>query len=213
MKGILFKPDMIQAIVTGKKTVTRRLSGLDIINKEPDLWVYHSERSVPGFGRFTFSYDNQKPYSRETAIVAVKSLYHPGETVYIKEAWATEGQYNHLKLSEIPHTAKIWYLFDGDLMNIPEWVSRFRSPLFMPAWAARYFIEVLSGRPERLQDITEEDARKEGDPKQGLIASENSHTDWFRSQWDFINPQHPYSKNEWIFRYEFKIVEQSQEAQ
>ncbi len=38
MKGILFKPEMIQAIIEGRKTVTRRLDGLKEINKGPDTW-------------------------------------------------------------------------------------------------------------------------------------------------------------------------------
>ena len=51
MKGILFQTDMIKAIVEGRKTHTRRVSGLKEINKEPDRWDYEYENN----GVFTFS--------------------------------------------------------------------------------------------------------------------------------------------------------------
>ena len=39
MKGILFKPDMIQAIIEGRKTVTRR-----VIKPQPDAGLPEFER-------------------------------------------------------------------------------------------------------------------------------------------------------------------------
>lgn len=38
--GILFKDDMVRAILDGRKTLTTRLGGLGKLNKSPDIWEY-----------------------------------------------------------------------------------------------------------------------------------------------------------------------------
>ena len=147
MKGILFKPDMIKAIAEGRKTQTRRLDGLKEINKEPNAWTYHPGCSFPKLGRFTFWFDNQKPYHGETGVTVCKPRYRIGEVVYIKEAWATYIQDDSLKPSQIPEHYRIWYKTD-DSGELSKYRGKWRSPLFMPEWAARYFIKLLDVRPE-----------------------------------------------------------------
>ncbi len=65
MKGILFKPDMVKAIVEGEKTQTRRL-----INPQPPI------TSLPVMGG-EFSVCGHDYFSR----------YEVGGVVYIKESW------------------------------------------------------------------------------------------------------------------------------
>ena len=88
MKGILFKPESIQAIIEGRKTQTRRLGGLKEINQEPDIWecqmlpigvLARQKRIIYGGGK---SYYVQYPN--------IKPRYQVGETVYIKEAYYTQ---------------------------------------------------------------------------------------------------------------------------
>jgi len=133
--------------------------------------------------------------------------------VYIKEAWASEKQYDHLKPREIPHTAKIFYLLDGyDQATM----GKKRSPLFMPAWAARYFIQITDVRAERLQEITEIDALNEGAEAwyktapntdgAGYIWDSKGHVMGFARLWDTINkPPYDWQSNPWVWRYEFKV--------
>jgi len=80
MKGILFKPDMIQAIRDGRKTVTRRLAGLKEINQEPDRWhLVDFYQATGGNNKWWawFSKDDEggKPYT-------IMPRYQVGETVY-----------------------------------------------------------------------------------------------------------------------------------
>jgi hypothetical protein len=151
MKGILFKPDMIKAIVEGRKTVTRR-----IIDK-----LYPTSNSS-GIWDFIGVKDNGFIFrDKISATIPLKPRYQVGDVVYIKEVWSTEKKYDDLKPSDIPKTAHIW--FDDDAPHPVRFIpGRWRSPLFMPAWTARYFIKIKDVRPERLQEITEEEARLEG---------------------------------------------------
>ncbi len=196
MKGILFSPDMIPAIIEGRKSQVRRLSGLEEINKEPDKWVYT---------RFDHKDSNER--------ITVKPRYHPGETVYIKEAWATEKKYDHLPPRDIPRTAHIHYMSDG----VGEWpinlaIGRLRSPMFLMEWMARYFEKIKSVKAERLQSISWADCLAEGIIQEGddFCAQGTPKLRYSVPQgaylqlWDSINK--PKLFNPWVWRYEFELV-------
>ena len=185
MKGILFKPDMHKAIREGRKTVTRR-----IIKPQPPV------NNLPKFnGAFSVCGKDYKP------------RYQVGDIVYIREAYMVNKEYDHLKPSEIPEIGRkvaIWYYADGNHYadKVNEGAGKVRSPLFMPAWAARDFIQITGVRAERLQEITEEDAVAEGIKSDPTIAIYE-----YSRVWDSINKDYPWASNPWIFRYEFKRVD------
>ncbi len=189
MKGILFKPDMIKAIAEGRKTVTRR--------------VCIGQREL----------SNVYDFPVETA------RYQVGEVVYIKEAWL-----------ESFTGDKIYYKLDGDNSHCPkvyfgkdkQWhdykTPFWRSPMFLKAIHARYFIKIKDVRAERLQEIGGDDYLDEGvtrllASKLGLSVSESEEEFNFRNArhvyrvlWDSINKDCPWQSNPWVWRYEFELV-------
>jgi len=118
--------------------------------------------------------------------------------VYIKEAWAAEKQYDHLKPREIPHIATIFYLLEG---YDPSTMGKKRSPLFMPERFARTFLSILDVRPERLQDITNADAKLEGVTFDG-----REYRLTYADLWDSINKKQTWESNPWVWRISFKEV-------
>jgi len=171
MKGILFKPEMIQQIVNGSKSVTRR-----VIKPQPIV-----AENYKGITIEDLEFDGFKPH------------YHVGEVVYVKEAWC-ESYYGE----------PICYKLDGGESPGPK--GFWRSPLFMPARAARYFIQITDAKPQRLQEITEEDAEKEGLISQRIYDCGTCRLK-FKLLWDSINPRYPWESNPWVFVYSFKLVE------
>ena len=103
MKGLLFKPDMLRAYREGRKTVTRR-----VINPQPQIVCL--ERT--NFGSESIAGVFQEDVQPLTWRVTPHPRYRVGETVYVRELWATEKKYDGLKPSELPHDAKIFYLND-----------------------------------------------------------------------------------------------------
>jgi len=94
------------------------------------------------------------------------------------------------------------------------------SPIFMPRWASRIALEVVSVRAERVQDITKADARAEGmhfgftlgkgEPKYNFnIGAYDAYTANFRRLWDAINARRGYgwNINPWVWVIEFKMIE------
>lgn len=203
MKGILFKPDMIKAIVEGRKTQTRR-----VIKPQPCFEAVACEPKV-----------------LLDILTEKKSRYKVGETVYIKEAHCIECYKNDgievacYKYDEDPSFFSIAGLL-FELCDIDCGMAKWRSPMFMPAWAARYFIKIIDVRAERLQEICGEDVNNEGVNYEN-IWGKYSKPDWdsfidaqediaisaFAKLWNSINKQpYDWQSNPWVFAYKFQVV-------
>jgi len=228
MKGILFKPDMIRAIVEGRKTVTRQP-----LNPQPEwlseAWYWKHSRFDNGDGVPYFHSRQISPSILEAMKPCAR--YHIGETVYLKEAWAKvyDDWPPYEEEEKTPY--HIEYKSDtGDTYpghwprdcKDDEACGRWKSPQFLPEKFARYFIQIVDVRPERLQDITEEDALREGiqwnasgplhahylDTKLKAWMNFETARKAYADLWDAINPKHPFALNEWVWRIEFKLAEE-----
>jgi len=181
MKGILFKPDMIQAIIEGRKTQTRRL-----IKPQPVQFNNLGEFDA-GIGEAWFhgitsdNWETRKP------------RYQVGETAYIKEAWASFPAYE-------PHKPYVTYKSSVDAYRLGS--TKWKSPLFMPEWAARYFLEITEVRAERLQEIRYLDIFLEGVPEQGGFIKNFKA---FERLWNSINKDYPWESNPWVWVYIFEL--------
>lgn len=153
MKPILFNAEMVNAILEGMKTTTRMAikpsykqdeSGFQVCTNKStgERWV---EKSDLGEG----SFDNPR---------YVHAPYQVGDILYVKETWRRYMKSDNCYLEG-------FYVYKADESkpdNPSEYYGRWRSPIHMTRYQARIFLKVISVRIERLQDITEEQAEKEG---------------------------------------------------
>lgn len=135
MKGISFTGPMVRAIWERRKSVTRRP-----IRPQPEGALKWND---PNGGWFDLPGD------------FYRAPYRPGEVVYVRETWCP--QMNIFGQANMERTP--FYRADDESLPVGH---KWKSPRFMPAWAARLHLEIISVRPERLADITEEEAIKEG---------------------------------------------------
>ncbi len=198
MKGILFKPEMTQAIREGRKTVTRR-----IMNPQPSEFTTKITVIDNNF------YYQDTPSGRSR--ILERRRYRVGEVVYIKEAW------HYLNIEENKATPYdfgiefadgeiLWWTDNGNEMNYPL-DEKMRSPIFLKAKFARYFIRITDVRPERLQEITEADCRLEG----SYMATDTDDEGGYVNLWDSINGDGDFALNKWVWRYAFKLVSRPEE--
>jgi hypothetical protein len=188
MKGIIFSGDSVRAILEGRKTQTRRV--FEQLSKHPDQW----EVVCPGNKGDFIGWSKDRPGLAEFTKEAypngegMKPRYSVGEVVYVKEPYYLFG-----------NTISYRHTHPG-----PEW-HKWSSPLFMPASAARLFIQITAVLVERLQDISESDAISEGARVHPLAPT---HIEAYREKWDDINRKtHPWESNPWVWVYEFKRVD------
>jgi hypothetical protein len=199
MKGILFKPDLIKAIVEGRKTQTRRLAGLNEINESPDSWKYRG--SGIAIGKHFFEVFEVPETT--TCHSYLKPRYQVGETVYIKEAWADMVCVASTEKGKGKGESRPIYKSTADSTELKILEGHWKSPMFMPVWAARYFIKITDVRVERLQEITPEDCRREG----SYMATDKDDEGGFVNLWDSINPKYPWASNPYVFVYSFEKLD------
>ena len=82
--GILYSGEMVHALLAGRKSQTRRLRGLELINIAPDNWRTSGELRQDEKGRWGFLFENVITDQR----IFVPSPYGvAGDVHWVREAW------------------------------------------------------------------------------------------------------------------------------
>ena len=145
-RPILFSAPMVRAILEGRKTVTRRevkkQAALDCLAAgfEPAFLALPGNADLCPYGK-------------------------PGDRLWVRESWQADSQVDCVAPRELSHGEPIRYPADWDFrqpgcaMIRP---GKIRPSIHMPRWASRILLEITGVRVERLQDITEDQAKAEG---------------------------------------------------
>ena len=215
-RPILFGGPMVRAILDGRKTVTRRVAkgcGWPA-NATPE-----EHRSYPGHwlpytpdGRlYRFAAGGQR--AGDCGMCSPCGVPgDPGDQLWVREAWRTLDLFDSYPPRDVAILSDppIWYEADG-----PSEIrgrGRLRSSIHMPWWASRLDLEVVDVRPERLHDITDEDALAEGvdwgetTPAPGGPCAP---AEAFARLWDEINGKRPgcaWRDDPWVWRVAFRRV-------
>lgn len=88
----------------------------------------------------------------------------PGDRLWVRETWAVpEGSTSP---GDVAYRADLRPEDEAEERRVRRLVKRVDNPwrpsIHMPRWAARIFLEIIDVRIQRVQEITEEDARAEG---------------------------------------------------
>ena len=183
MKPIIFSTEMIEAILEGRKTQTRRVIKTRPKNRTDFVHISHN-LYFEGSEKFTWA-----GYGNPDDPVYFMCHYKPDDILWVRETWCLAD-----------NTDEIIYKSDN-----PSLSAKWRPSIYMPRKAARLFLRVKNVRVERLQDITEIEATHEGIIKHlGIHARDD-----FAKLWDSINGKRGYGwdTNPWIWVIEFERME------
>ncbi len=171
-KPIPFKTEMVQAILDGRKTVTRRIakSLLGIGEREHGgehefILDNFAGKEIPtGFVCRKCGRGVSPPHSRcGVGNSWIVPPCFPGDILYVRETWQ-KCKYKRPEKA-IPVGFKEYeyvYLADNEICNSDGSKFKWRPSIHMPKEAARIFLRVTGVRVERLRDITDEQAMREG---------------------------------------------------
>lgn len=208
---ILFSGPMVQAILAGAKTQTRRA-----------LYVPGKFERGTEDRRYPPSYGNGEwpdlPPGKAWTL-SKWSKAQPGDRVWVREAWRVEGQHTDAYSPSCiegnrAHFGRIDY--EASITWNKSLYGKLRPSIHMPRTLSRITLELTDVRVERLQAISEADALAEGivrlpDDGYGLPdGSHYHHTDpriSYWSLWDAINEQGATEANPWIVAMTFKRVD------
>jgi hypothetical protein len=205
-KPILFSTPMVQAILEGTKTQTRR-----ILKPQPKQKLEFFGWKLPEYIQVAFGKG-----------VKTESLHkfpfgQIGDVLWVRETFRPKGHSFPIgEHFEYKATAES----DGNPMNEP-----WKPSIFMPKDAARIWLKIINIRVERLNDISDEDAKNEG-IKLSEHSSENVDL-WyryddgsfsflpqtsFRTLWESINGKDSWNNNPWVWVIEFYHIEKPSEV-
>lgn len=180
-RPIIFSAPMVRALIAGTKTVTRRIV-------KPSVAAIANEGIVG---------DRLCPYGVKGDRLWVRETHAFGPTVDDPDDWRDN-----------PDDWAVFYRADGDERpwktsyeeEAEEIAPPWRPSIFMPRWASRITLEVVSVRVERLHSIDDADALREGVHGGSLTSDAEA----FAHLWDEINGDRaPWSSNPWVWRVEF----------
>lgn len=214
--GLMFKAPLVRAILDDLKNQTRRIAKLPHMNPLGE-WE-PTTVGGPGGGR---TRDGKEVplqialgHTRTGDVICAP--IQPGDRIYVRETWNPD-----------PPCDGTWAYTSwagcrrGQIEGVPE---QFRSPehcmyaastdakltwtpaIHMPKWAARIWLEVTGVRVERLQDISEADAKAEGSTlKNSPAAHLTSYRRGFQELWESTGGD--WAANPWVWVIDFKRIE------
>lgn len=189
-RPIIFSALMVKAILEGRKNQTRRLVKLPPAPNHLGEW---EQSTVGGKGTY-LDKAMTKPapemvciWHTRTGEVICCPFGSPGDHLWVKETFA-----------DFPFSGSdIIYRADD---NQPRYKGKWKSGRFMPRKYSRITLKITDIGVERLQDISEEDAKAEG-----IVAVEPGQIFFeFIELWESIHGKGSWDINPWIWRIEFK---------
>ncbi|MDR2674936.1 MAG: hypothetical protein LBC18_08745 [Opitutaceae bacterium] len=162
-KPILFSAPMVLAYLAGRKSVTRRVvkDRAGCLIRTPGNFRISYPDSQNGFTLEWLDADGEPTGEH---IDVRPPPVTPGDTIWVKETWRADILFDNLSPKQIFEYTPIKYEADGASDSEETLFSpgRIRQSIFMRRWMSRIVTPCVSLRVERLQDITESDAKAEG---------------------------------------------------
>jgi len=219
-RSILFRAEMVRAILDGRKTQTRRAI-------KPQPWVDNMGNACwkdRNFGQSANHVPHIQALASPIPCSDTKRVLcpygKPGDLLWVRETWGRTTNVNNSRSwpnrAHIPmHGGEVvifaadghWQWCDGDGFATER--SFWRPSIHMPRWASRITLRITDVRVERLQDIREDEARAEGcNPiihEDGAIDCGTRKTTFARL-WNRINGPGAWEANPWVWVIEFERV-------
>jgi hypothetical protein len=202
-KPILFNTEMVQAILAGRKTETRRLKGLKVINANREN--YHHNQFSKDNQFFTFEKKDTRSYE------LIKVPYQVGDVLWVKETFS-----NELWTQDVNFYQEIDTVYKADdyatKMEVFEVNSHFlkwKPSIFMGKESCRLFLEVVNVKCEPICYMEANDAINEG------IVVEPFEQPYikFSKLWNSIHkePQHNFFNNPYVWVVQFKVIDKPED--
>ncbi|HCT3488598.1 TPA: hypothetical protein OTT77_001876 [Klebsiella variicola] len=223
-RGMIFNAEMVRAILAGRKTQTRRIMKVQPESNQLGLLLITDSTKHSDIGKYHWAESNATGNH-----VRSKLFLCPfgavGDRIWVREGFFPAP----LEMQSEPPRKTMWNIAYRDGMQMEKLApaeynptiynyERWTPSIHMPRWASRILLEITDVRVERLNAISEEDARAEGiidggclncgEPEPyGCANPEPDATDAFAYLWQSIYGQENWNANPWVWVISFKRVE------
>ncbi|MGK2387420.1 hypothetical protein ACSJHS_20690 [Klebsiella pneumoniae] len=231
-RGMIFNGEMVRALLSGRKTQTRREVNLNLdIACLATTYDWATSLAANHYQALTEEQIQQKAESLRGVIhpvilgngqmVSIICPHgKPGDRIWVRETFCPvdDTQYGGEKWVDYRATPKFeashpagWDCAPNDAEAL-----KWRPSIHMPRWASRILLEITDVRVEQLNAISQEDAQAEGmeltgwrptysDPDSG--GEVMTPYDNFAELWSSIYGDESWKANPWVWVISFKRVE------
>jgi hypothetical protein len=234
-RPIIFSAPMVRALLAGRKTQTRRLIKPQPIS--PQVREFRHVATVTATGQSVFNTMSTAghpipamPGPPHCVTGEYVAPYGKGDRLWVRESWCINGfkstatgpEHCYFAASDevqAAHDGDGFTVFNKDGSERSPWLT----PIHMPRWASRLTLTVTDVRVQRLQDITEADARSEGVwrstsgmyhfTEHGHGAGYHSAVSAFDTLWTTINGPASWPSNPWVVALTFTAAHHNIDAQ
>lgn len=228
-KPILFSTQMVEAILSGRKTMTRR-----IIKVQPknDGQFWRISTMIESTSRNDKKNEGKLHWITMENEYSIKDYdnryfqckYSVGDILWVREktCYVMKDHAPDLLEGFRENRQTVYGTdFNEDWMKYAKekYSYKWTPSIFMPKSAARIFLKITDIRAERLQDISEEDAKDEGisykyDEEIGYTFKDyiklnyiHSPINSFQSLWQSINGEQSWNDNPFVWVISFERIE------
>ncbi|HFN0469000.1 TPA: hypothetical protein ACHB00_001272 [Klebsiella pneumoniae] len=223
-RGMIFNAEMVRALLSGRKTQTRRIMKVQPESNQLGLLLITDSTKHSDIGKYHWAESNATGNH-----VRSKLFLCPfgavGDRIWVREGFFPAP----LEMQSEPPRKTMWNIAYRDGMQMEKLApaeynptiynyERWTPSIHMPRWASRILLEITDVRVERLNAISEEDARAEGiidggclncgEPEPcGCANPEPDATDAFAYLWQSIYGQENWNANPWVWVISFERIE------
>ncbi|HDG7893164.1 TPA: hypothetical protein PCK46_000825 [Klebsiella quasipneumoniae] len=232
-RGMIFNGEMVRAILDGRKTQTRRIMAPQPAD-DIERGIFPNPEVI--------GWKSSRRHKHGSTTAHFCHYGKPGDRIWVRETW---GVVSHAfsddglmidwvpdrpatAIHEMPfgngyYSGYAIYAADGDFTwgdddGYEDGRSCWKPSIHMPRAASRILLEITDVRVERLNAISEEDARAEGiidggclncgEPEPcGCANPEPDATDAFAYLWQSIYGQESWNDNPWVWVISFERIE------
>jgi hypothetical protein len=202
-RPIIMNTAMVQTILAGRKTQTRRIlkgfDGAQEIEWRNDRWVAIGDSPTCYGGEIQMN----------DWIEYVKCPFGSvGDVLYVRETWATRGDASDGACHANPSKGIFYPATDNYQYK------RKRPSIHMPRWASRITLVITDIRLEQLWDISEQDAFAEGvntvlpmfnsEEYNRLGMNGNVYREEYKKLWESIYGAGSWNDNQWVWVISFE---------
>ena len=235
-RPILFSGPMVQALLTGRKSQTRR-----VVKQQPPANVTHvgylmrsdNHPMTPHWQAHWMAGPEDIDGAEFVGDFFACPYGEPGDLLYVRETWQqvydTDGrgkEYSAIQPSgpRVPNLERIIYRATDDRDDPAGPLFPWRPAIHMPRYASRLTLRITGIRIERLQAISEADAIAEGiehnaalDPvgpcKWRVYTQPHTGTDRpeysYETLWESINGTGSWAANPWCWAIGFEVIQEN----
>ncbi|MFT1010982.1 hypothetical protein [Enterobacter hormaechei] len=212
-RGMIFNGEMVRAIIDGRKIQTRR-----IMKPQPANDI--ARGTFPNTEAYGLVSTMKHKFGSTTAHLC--PFGQPGVRIWVRETFRVHSRATDVatlvyKSSERQSWTEQTHRVPVSVCNKPAVIEKWTPSIHMPRWASRILLEITDVRVERLNSISEEEARSEGVGRLREGFWKNYQPGWtqhqisargsFATLWDSIYGSGEWDRNPWVWVITFKCID------